>query len=90
VQSYLAAGRPLLGMLDGEGARVIVEAGAGLVCAAGDGKGLADCVLSLARMGIDERGAMGRRAQAYGKEQFDRSRLLGQVEAWLQDAGRLV
>jgi glycosyltransferase involved in cell wall biosynthesis len=86
VQSYLAAGRPLLGMLDGEGARVILEAGAGLVCAAGDGKGLADCVLSLASMGADEREAMGRRAQAYGKEQFDRSRLLGQLEAWLQEA----
>ena len=88
VQSYLAAGRPLLGMLDGEGARVIVEAGAGLVCAAGDGKGLADRVLSLARMGVDERDVMGRRAQAYVQAHFDRSRMVTQLETWLQEAGR--
>ena len=75
-------------MLDGEGARVIVEAGAGLVCAAGDGKGLADCVLSLARMGVDERDAMGRRAQAYVQAHFDRSRMVTQLETWLQEAGR--
>ena len=31
VQSYLAAGVPLIGMLDGEGAKVIEESGAGLV-----------------------------------------------------------
>ena len=88
VQSYLAAGRPLLGMLDGEGASVIVEAGAGLVCAAGDGKGLADCVLSLASMGVDDRDAMGRRAQAYVQAHFDRSRMVTQLEVWLQDAER--
>ena len=40
VQSYLMAGVPLVGMLDGEGAKVITEANAGLVCAAGDGPGL--------------------------------------------------
>ena len=86
VQSYLAAGRPLLGMLDGEGARVIVEAGAGLVCAAGDGKGLADCVLSLAGMGVDEREVMGCRARAYVRANFQRSRMLTQLETWLQEA----
>ena len=41
VQAYLASGIPLLGMLDGEGARVIVESGAGFACTAGDGAGLA-------------------------------------------------
>ncbi len=41
VQSYLAAGRPLLGMLDGEGAELIERGGAGLVCRAGDSTGLA-------------------------------------------------
>ena len=42
VQSYLAAGVPLLGMLDGEGARVIEKAEAGLTCPAGGGAELAD------------------------------------------------
>ena len=50
VQSYLATGRPLLGMLDGEGARVIEEAGAGLVARSGDGRGLARNIEALAAM----------------------------------------
>jgi colanic acid biosynthesis glycosyl transferase WcaI len=88
VQSYLAAGRPLLGMLDGEGARVIEEAGAGLVCAAGDGAALAERALRLAGMSAGERDAMGLRGQAYGKEQFDRASLMSQLERWLQESGR--
>jgi colanic acid biosynthesis glycosyl transferase WcaI len=51
VQSYLAAGIPILAMLDGEGARVIEELGAGLVCPAGDGNALAERIRNAARSG---------------------------------------
>ncbi|MBR8657938.1 glycosyltransferase, partial [Achromobacter sp. Marseille-Q0513] len=36
IQSYLSAGRPILASIDGEGARVVEEAGAGLVSPAAD------------------------------------------------------
>ena len=81
VQSYLAAGVPLLGMLDGEGARVIEEAGAGLVCPSGEGAALARNIQTLAAMTPVQRAEMGARAQAYGVAEFDRTKLLGELEA---------
>lgn len=84
VQSYLAAGLPILGMLDGEGARVIEEAGAGLVARSGDGTGLARNIKLLAAMPVEERAAIGRRARAYGLEEFDRGRLISELESKMQ------
>ena len=88
VQSYLAAGVPLLGMLDGEGARVIEEAGAGLVSPSGDGAALARNIETLAAMSATQRAAMGASAKAYGLAEFDRSRLLDELEAKMRDAMR--
>jgi colanic acid biosynthesis glycosyl transferase WcaI len=85
VQTYLATGLPLIGMLDGEGARVIEEAGAGLVCPSGDGRSLADRVIRLAELGPAERAAMGARGVEYSRREFDRDRLLSQLEHWLRE-----
>lgn len=81
VQSYLSSGKPILAMLDGEGARVIREAGAGLVVPSGDSSALADAVLSLADKDASERARMGAAGRAYCKENFDRARLL----LWLEN-----
>lgn len=86
VQTYLAAAVPILGMLEGEGARVITESGAGLVCPAGDGAALAGRVEQLAALGPEERAAMGRRGRAYGQREFDRGVLIGRLEGWLAEA----
>lgn len=83
VQAYLTAGLPLLGMLDGEGARVIQEAGAGLVCPAGDGLALARRVEELASRSAEERAGMGERGVEYAHREFDRARLLTQLEQWM-------
>jgi glycosyltransferase involved in cell wall biosynthesis len=84
VQAYLASGLPLLGMLDGEGARVIEEAQAGLTCSAGDGAGLASLVERLAALSAGDRAAMGARGLRYAREEFDRERLIAQLEGWLR------
>jgi glycosyltransferase involved in cell wall biosynthesis len=65
VQAYLAAGRPIIASLDGEGARIVVEAGAGLISGAEDAKGLAQAIMSLKNMSAMERKAMGDNGQAY-------------------------
>ena len=85
VQAYLASGVPLIGMLDGEGARVIEEAGAGFTCAAGDGVGLADAVVRMTSMPGPDRAAMGARGLAYSRREFDRERLLTQLEGWMRE-----
>ena len=89
VQTYLAAGKPILGMLDGEGARVIQEAGAGLVCPAGRGVELARCVEQLVTMNVAERLQMGSNGQAYGQREFDRDMVVGRMESLLADMQRV-
>jgi glycosyltransferase involved in cell wall biosynthesis len=85
VQTYLAAGVPLLAMLDGEGARVIEEARAGLVAPAGDSAVLAERVLELCAMTDDQRRAMGANGRAYCQREFDRAHLVTQLETWLSE-----
>ncbi len=83
LQTYLAAGLPLLGMLDGEGARVIEDAMAGLTCRSGDGEALAGLVETMAAMSSERRAEMGCCARAFSEREFDRDRLLGQLESWI-------
>lgn len=83
IQSYMASGRPIIAMLDGEGARVVMEADAGLTCAAGDAAGLARAVRAFKRLTPEERAAMGRRGRDYYDAHFSRGRALDQAEGWL-------
>lgn len=85
VQSYLATGLPILGMLGGEGARVIEESGAGLICNAGDGTALARNVATLAALPDAARGAMGERGRDYANREFDRAGLMTKLEDWLSE-----
>lgn len=86
VQSYLMAGRPLIGMLDGEGARVIAEARAGLVCPAGDADGLVSAVLMMASMDAEQRNKFGANGLAFAQKEFSRGLLMEQLEALLWEA----
>ena len=85
VQSYLSAGKPLLGMMNGEGARVIAESGAGLVAPAGDGRALAASIRAMTALPPEERARMGRLGQDYCAREFNRSRLLDAFETWVAE-----
>jgi glycosyltransferase involved in cell wall biosynthesis len=71
IQAYLAAGRPIIASLDGEGARVILEAGAGVASPAEDARGLSDAILLLRGLPTDELERMGRNARAYYEANFE-------------------
>ncbi len=86
VQSYLMAGIPLLGMLDGEGAAVIRDAQAGWTCEAGDAAGLAQAVLAFAAMPPAVRKRMGLNGRKYAQQQFGRTQLMDRLEALLAEA----
>lgn len=79
VQSYLLAGKPILGMLDGEGASAIELAEAGLVCPAGNARGLVSAIERMAKMSPAERLAMGARGRQYAEREFDRDRLMDRL-----------
>jgi colanic acid biosynthesis glycosyl transferase WcaI len=84
VQSYLAAGVPIIAMLNGEGARVINEARAGITCPAGDSAALSRAVLELARRTPEERARLGANGLEYGLKEFDRAALVSRLEARLE------
>jgi glycosyltransferase involved in cell wall biosynthesis len=84
VQAYLAAGRPILACLNGEGANLVTAAGAGLAVPAEDGRALADAILRLYRMTNAEREAMGARGRLYYAEHFVHDMLVDQLIGHLQ------
>ncbi|MBI5890601.1 MAG: glycosyltransferase family 4 protein [Nitrosomonadales bacterium] len=85
VQAYMAAGRPIIACLRGEGARLVTAAKAGLAVPAENGPALAEAVLRLYQMSVTEREEMGRNGRAYFKEHFDHERLINQLTEHLQE-----
>ena len=76
VQSYLACGKPIIGALDGEGARVILDSKAGLVAPSGDSKKLAKKIFEFYHINKQDREKLGENARKYYEEHFEREKLL--------------
>lgn len=83
LQSYLAAGIPVVAMLNGEGADLVRVSRSGLTCAAGDHEGLAAAVLKLSEMSNDERKTMGQNGLDVSAREFDRDVLIDHFEEWI-------
>lgn len=85
VQAYLAAGRPIVAALDGEGARVVAEAGAGLTCPAEDAQALSEAVLRLREMPQSERELLGAAGRDYYRRHFDPTLLTKRLLEYFKD-----
>ena len=89
VQSYLACGKPILASLDGEGAEIIREAGAGLVVPPQNAAALASAALQMKEMDVGSRTILGERGRRYCEQHFERETQLSELEtvlATLKDA----
>lgn len=71
MQSYLAAGRPVLAGLDGEGARVLREAQAGLAVPAEDAAALAKAARDLRAASPEQLAALGRAGRQYFETHYE-------------------
>lgn len=71
IQAYLAAGKPIIAALDGEAARVIEQAEAGVTCSSEDSQGLARCIRTVYNLNSTERNKMGESGRAYFLENFN-------------------
>lgn len=83
LQAYLAAGIPIVGMINGEAAEIISESKAGLVCEAGDYINLAHQVLRLSNMSIEKRQDLGRSGKLFGEQNYARNVLVSRIEEWM-------
>jgi glycosyltransferase involved in cell wall biosynthesis len=88
IQSYLACARPIIAALDGEGARTVVEAQAGIACAAESPEELAKAVLLMYKTPEAELEIMGRSGREYFARNFERSLLLKQLDGWIMTQRR--
>lgn len=83
LQTYLSAGIPVVGMLNGEGSDVVRESGSGITCRAGDHEGLAKAVLHLSQTTPEERLEMGRKGSELSQHEFDCDTLISRLESWM-------
>ena len=71
LQSYLAAGRPIIASLDGEGAQIVVDAKAGFSCPTEDPSALARTILKLKNMSQVQLDSMGASGKRYFAQNFE-------------------
>ncbi len=79
LQSYMACGMPVLAAAGGETARIIKEAGCGVVCGFGNADGVAEAVEALS----NDRGRlkeMAENAVFYNQKHFDKTQLMDKAE----------
>ena len=80
VQSYLACGKPILSMINGESSSIIADANAGLSCPAESPDALAKNVLEMKAMESAQIATLGANARKYYEDNFERSRLFKKAE----------
>lgn len=80
IQAYMAAGVPILASLRGEGARIVLEAGAGMACDPEDPQALAELVTQFYRMDLGARQYMGKCGQEYFRKNFEENLVIDRIE----------
>jgi glycosyltransferase involved in cell wall biosynthesis len=84
IQAYLAVGKPIIACLNGEGAKLVLDARAGISVTAEDDSGLAQAIINLYQMSYFEREKMGENGRNYFKKHFDESMLVNQLIYYLE------
>lgn len=80
VQAYMSAGKPIIGMMNGEGCSVIKAANCGFSSGADDIKGFAQLVEEVASMPKSDLEQLGQNGKAYYKEHYQKSVCMRNLE----------
>lgn len=84
VQAYMASGKPILSMIDGEGKRIVEESGCGLTASAEDYTSLAKNVLDVYQMTKEDLLQMGENGLRYYKENFAKEMVINRIATSLE------
>lgn len=88
IQAYLAAGRPIIACLNGAGADIVAEAGAGVAVPAEDALALAEAVKALHKMPESELHEMGALGRSYYEQHFSHDKLVNELIGHFDQAVR--
>lgn len=86
VQFYMAQGKPVLAMLNGDGADLIGEAKCGLAVPANDRTAFADAVKKMSEMKETERMQLGKNGRNYYEQHFRKEQRIEQLDEILRRA----
>jgi len=89
VQAYMAAGKPIVACLNGEGARLVKASGAGRATPAEDARALADTVLELYQAPAGVRDEMGINGRKYYQKHFNHGELVDKLIMHLAGVARV-
>lgn len=84
LQTYLASAKPILAMLDGEGAKIIDEAKVGYVAPAGDFHQLSKNAIKLFALNREELVKLGQNGRSFYEKCFNRNNLITQCDTLLK------
>ena len=71
---YLSSGIPIIGMINGEGSRIIKEAKAGFVCEASNYIELSNLILKMSFLDKNELQKMGKNGKLYSEKEFSKTK----------------
>lgn len=80
VQSYMAAGKAIIGAIDGETKTIVEEAQCGFICESGDSKELAENILKFCRLCNEDRKQMEINSRNYYKNKFSKNNFIKFLE----------
>ncbi|MCK5896477.1 MAG: glycosyltransferase family 4 protein [Cocleimonas sp.] len=88
VQSYMAAGKPILAMLDGEGEKLINISRSGFVSPSGNPDKLIKNIIKMSSMRQQTLDKIGQNGKTYAQQEFSKTRLINRLERWLLEVSK--
>ena len=80
IQFYLTSGIPIVGMISGEGAKVINKAKGGLICNSGDHKSFSKIMGKVINMDKKTLNQIGKNGKKYANQEFSKTYLIKNLE----------
>ena len=80
----MSQGKPILAMINGDGAELVKEADCGLAVNAGDAKSFADSVLTLSKMSVSSLQNLGLNGKNYYQAHFTKQDRINQLKELLE------
>lgn len=88
IQAYMASGKTILGMLNGEGAEIIKLADCGFAVNAGDYSGLAHLAIKASLLSQKEKEKLEKNGRDFYSRNFDKTKLMKQIESILMQISK--
>jgi len=88
IQCYMACGKPIIGSLSGEGARILEISKSGAAAPASEPDKLVEVIRTMLGQSPKALSSMGDNARAFFEAEYASEIILGRLEGWLEEAAQ--